>query len=311
MFRNILVASGSFLLGAVFILSAWFKLFPIEPFEYQITGTTFFGWTLSVFVARIVIAIEFALGFLLLISYRLKPVLIFTIILLSVFCIHLLYTLIAFGNSNDCGCMGSLMTFTPLQGILKNVVMIALAILLYYKAFNFEFARMKHFIYYVFILASAAVFAGNPVDLGYASKYLNKPYQAFDLPLDTLYNYPYDDKVEKPVSELRHKKSVLLFFSASCPHCKIAASKVSVMLRKNPSIPFYMFINGDRDKIQSFLIKTATEKVPHSQLNGPLFVSLAGLNLPVLYYYNKGRVELQVDYYTLEQYHVESWLKKP
>ena len=64
------------------------------------------------------------------------------------------------------------------------------------------------------------------------------------------------------------------------------------------------------DKIQLFLRNTETSDVPHSRLNGPLFVQMAGLNLPVIYYYNKGKIERQVDYFTLEQYHVEAWLNK-
>ena len=41
-----------------------------------------------------------------------------------------------------------------------------------------------------------------------------------------------------------------------------------------------------------------------------MFVELAGLQLPVIYYLNNSVVEKQVDYFTLDQNHIETWLKK-
>ncbi|MCC6818756.1 MAG: hypothetical protein IT245_07695, partial [Bacteroidia bacterium] len=169
---------------------------------------------------------------------------------------------------------------------------------------------LKYASVYVFILGITAVFIVNPVDLEYASSYLNKPYEAFELSLDEIYQSEESDKVQVPQKELRNQKTVLAFLSASCPHCKIAAEKIAVMKRLNPALPFYFFINGDDKDIIKFLNKTETNDIPHSRLNGSLFIKTAGLNLPVIYYYNKGKVELQVDYYTLEQKHLETWLQE-
>jgi len=298
------------LLGILFLLSAWFKLFPIEPFEYQIAGSTFFGWDVSVFVARFVIGIEFFLGVLLLFAYDLKRTIPLMSALLILFCIHLSFLLISRGNEVDCGCMGTLMAFTPAEGLIKNALMLFAGYFLYRSGYRYTI-RVPYATAYVLVVSIASVFILNPVDLGYASAYLNKPFERFDLNLDTLYHCPDSEKVAKPVADVRNSKTVLAFLSASCPHCKIAASKIGVMHRLNPSIPFYFFVNGDPKDIERFLIKTETSDIPNSRLNGRLFVQSAGLNLPVIYYYNKGFVDLQVDYFTLDQSHIESWLKKP
>lgn len=308
MLKRILVIIGSASLGLLFIASAWFKLFPIEPFEYQITGSTFFGWDASVVVARLVIALEFFLGVSLLMAYNLKKTSLYTVALLGVFCLHLIYLFISRGNEVDCGCMGSAMAFTPLQGLLKNLVMIVVALLLYKFGFDFKF-KVRYFQAYVLVACISVVFIVNPVDLKYADTYLNKPFDHFDLNLDPIYNSVEADKVQQPMEDIRNKKLIIAFLSASCPHCKIAASKIAVIKRKNPSLPFYFFINGDDADIELFLKKTENTAIPHSKLNGKYFVEAAGLSLPVIYYYNRGRVEKQVDYYTLDQAHIEQWLK--
>lgn len=298
---------GAALMGALFLVSAWFKLFPIEPFEYKIVGTTFFSWLPAVFVARIVIAGEFGIGLLLLFSYRLKDSLRLAMLALVLFSVHLVFVLVLQGNTADCGCMGSLMQMTPLQGLIKNAGLLLLSFVIYRHAFHFEL-KIPHLIPYVLLVSAALVFIVNPVDPGYSETYLNKPYEGYAMELDTLYNMPVNEKADKPVLDIRGKKMILAFVSASCPHCRIAAQKIAVIKRRNPAIPFYFFVNGDPDKIDAFLMETETAHIPHSKLNGPLFIRLAGLNLPVICYYNKGRVERQVDYFTLEQYHIEQWL---
>ena len=310
MVKKVLVYLLSVIIGLVFMASAWFKLFPIEPFEYKIVATTFFGWKSSVFVARLIIALEFFLGVMLLFTYDLKNSLKWTIAALLIFTIHLSIDLIVNGNASDCGCMGSLMSFTPLQGVIKNVILMALAVLAYRLKYDFVLP-IKHLGFYVFLVSAVAVFVLNPIDLTYAEKYLDQDYKVFDLNLDTLYQpSAHGEKVQPPAEDIRNKQLILAFVSASCPHCKIAAQKIAAMKRQNPALPFYFFINGDDDKIQAFLKNTETTTIPHSRLNGSLFVQMAGLNLPIIYYYNKGKIEKQVDYFTLEQEHVEHWLKQ-
>ncbi len=308
MFKRVLIIFISVLLGAMFIASAWLKLYPIELFEYQITGSTFFGWDTSVFVARIIIAIEFALGILLIAAYDLKRTIPAMIVLLVVFCIHLVYLWASRGNQVDCGCMGEGISITPLQGILKNLGMIALGFVVYRWGHAYRF-NIKQLNAYLLIVCATVVFILNPVDLNYARTYLNKPFEQFNLDLNSIYNSQDKLRVEHPSEDVRNRQLVLSFLSASCPHCKIAATKISVIKRRNPEIPFYFFINGEDKDIETFLLKTETSGIPHSRLNGPEFIQAAGLNLPVIYYYDKGAVVKQVDYYTLDQKHIEQWLK--
>ena len=299
----------SALIGITFLFSAYSKLFPIEPFEYILVGTTFINWKASVIVARLIIGIEFILGCLFLFSLINKRILLIAAIILGVFSFHLLFQIIVKGNGSDCGCFGTWLSMTPLQAIIKNAIMLLVIYGLYRLNFSFNL-KIKHKEFYISILAITSIFIVNPVDFGYSESYLNKPFSNFRLELDTVYNSENLEKVDPPKMDLRKGKHIVGFLSSTCGHCKIAAQKLSVIHSENPSIPIYFFINGDNDKIKSFIAKTNTDKIPYSKLNSQLFIELAGLKLPVIYYLNNSVVEKQVDYFTLEQGHIEQWLKK-
>jgi hypothetical protein len=306
--KKIVIYFTCVFVGLVFVASAWFKLNPIEPFEYKIVGTTFISWIPSVFVARIIIGVEFWLGALLISGLAPRKALYYSIGILGLFTLHLVIDYFIHGNASNCACFGEVIHFSTLQGILKNVLLIALCLLLV-KHIKKSANEKRSFSFLLLIISITAVFIVNPIDLNYSERYLSKSFHTFNLPIQKLYDPGnYSKKVHKPAQDIRTKKYIVSFLSATCPHCKIAAQKIAVINRINPFIPFYFFINGDDSAITKFLEITETKGIPHSKLNGHLFVEMAGLNLPVIYYLNKGVVEQKVDYFTLEQYHIEKWL---
>lgn len=299
----------SFILGAIFIFSAFSKYYPIETFEFTIVETGIVGWKFSLILARIIIALELAIGVLLLFGYNLKLVLKITISLLILFTLHLLFSIFTKGNIGDCGCFGETLPMTPLQGVFKNLILLIFAFILLKSNYNWKL-KFLYTPFYIFILCNIFIFTQNAIDFSYSSSYLNKPFENFNLNLDTLYKTTSYDKIGKPMKDIRKEKLILAFFSSSCEHCRVAAKKFSVIKKLNSQIPMYFFINGDNEDINQFKNKTNISQIPSSKLNGETFIQLAGLQLPVIYYYNKGVVEKQVDYYTLEQYHIEDWLNK-
>jgi len=303
---QVFTKSLSALLGLVFVYSAYTKLFPIEPFEFEIVRTTFINWEFSVWVARAIISLEFFLGALLLFSYNPKFTNRIVIVVLVIFTLHLIFTIIKFGNTGSCGCFGEAIPLSPLQGIVKNMVLMALSFLL--LKFNKFWFYHKYTLVVVCIASVAAVFVTNPVDYEYAKTYLNQEFENFPLNLDTLYNTKNFEKIGQPKRDVRNEKVILAFLSSSCDHCRIAAKKMSVIHLRNAQIPFYFFINGDDEDIKHFKMLTGIENIESSKLNGSTFIEIAGVQLPVIYYFNKGMVEKRVNYYTLSQNHIEQWL---
>ena len=107
--------------------------FAISTFEVKQLLTLGFSETVAPYFSRILIGIEFALGFLLLHNHFLKRITIpATIGLLVVFIIHLSYvTFSVGGNTGNCGCFGELIPMTPIEAIIKNIIAVGLLVWLW------------------------------------------------------------------------------------------------------------------------------------------------------------------------------------
>jgi hypothetical protein len=308
LFLKVLAVVLAILCGAVFLLSAVTKLFPIEPFEYTFVELGITNWKLSVFAARFFIGFEFACGGLLILNFWLKrftiPLVSFTLLF---FIGYLIMQIIHYGNNGNCGCFGTAFVFTPLQGIIKNVVLLAAATFIYFFHPNFSFRFMKPITILLVIVAFVLPFILNPYDYDAAMKNYSGQLN-YKLDLDTLYHSP---EVPMPKAELRQGKWIIAFMSLTCPHCRIAAKKLHVMKLKNPNLPIYMFLNGKEENVQSFFEDTRATNVPWSGFNGHgLFVKLAGPAVPQIDWVNNGVVENKSNYGVLEQADIEAWLKK-
>lgn len=308
MIRKILFTTLCILMGAVFIFSGYTKLYPIEPFEYTFVDIGIINWQLSPFVARLMIGLEFLIGLLLVLNVSLRFTYKLGISVLIFFCIYLLMLMYFTGNKGNCGCFGSMIVMTPLQALIKNIVMLVIFFVLYkfHQGWKLPY-KLRLLIILPFLTAFAFPFILNPVELSYSEAYLNKPDENFDLPLDSLYN---NASLNVPPKELSKGKHVITFMSLSCPHCRIAANKMRIMHELNPEIPFYMVLNGDEKKLEKFFEETHTQDIPHCMLLGKNFVYLAGLELPKIYLVNNSVVEFDIDYYTMDQEEIEKWLEK-
>ncbi len=123
------------LISGVFLLSAVTKLLPLWAFEKQLVDLGLTDWCWSHYIARLIIALEFAIGFGILQKHFVKRLVIpITVFLLAAFCIHLCIVGAQEGfNDGNCGCFGQLIEMTPLEAIIKNLVTIGLLVYLYFK----------------------------------------------------------------------------------------------------------------------------------------------------------------------------------
>lgn len=297
----------SSLMGLVFLYSGWTKLEPIEPFEYTFVDIGVANWRTAPFIARLLIGLEFLIGFLLIFGLYIKRFTIkFTSVLLIVFSVYLVVMMVKEGNNGNCGCFGNALAMTPLQALIKNVIMLAICIVLYkfYEGFNYR--KVGRWLAGASLLTALAMpHILNYVDLDYSKAYLNKPEDKFPLELDTLYNNAYEKIPPRTLSQGKH---VIAFLSLSCQHCRVAAKKIRLMHEKNPAISFQFVLNGDKEKLKWFYLDTKTEDIPYCMLRARPFVYLAGTNLPTLYLVNNSVVEHWVNYMELDQTEIEKWL---
>jgi hypothetical protein len=299
----------STLMGLLFIYSGYAKLYPIEPFEYTFVDLGIGGWAMAPFIARFMIGIEFFIGLMLFFNLYLKKfTLKLTAATLIFFSLYLLFIIIKDGNNGNCGCFGNAIAMTPLQAIIKNVVMLAICFIIYKFHEGYSLGKLTFWLSIVFLFTSLAMpHILNYVDLSYSEAYLNKPEDKFTLTLDTLYNNAEKNIPPKTLSQGKH---IIAFMSLSCPHCRVAAKKMRIMKEKNPAIDVYFVLNGEDDKLKSFYDDTKTENIPYCKLRARPFIYLAGTDLPTIYLINNSVVDHWVDYMTLNQDEIEKWMKE-
>ena len=117
------------IISLLFLVSAYAKVyhepsayFSITTFEAKQLVPLGFSSEISPYLSRILIALEFAIGVLILLPFYLKRIVIpLTIFVLAAFCVHLALQIYLTGNSGNCGCFGTLLPMTPLEAILKNI----------------------------------------------------------------------------------------------------------------------------------------------------------------------------------------------
>ena len=298
----------SICLGLVFIYSGYSKLFPIETFEFTFVDIGVANWYVAPVIARLLIGLEFFIGLLLIANYNLRrftiPV---TIALLSFFIIYLGIQIFNNGNDGNCGCFGESIVMTPVQGILKNVIMIVVAFLLYLLSEGWKMKYNKLILCLVAITVAIVPFIFNPVDYTYTSNNLDEKVN-YPLELNLLYTPEDLVKVEIPSIELRRGKHVLAFLSLTCHHCRVAAKKFRIIKKNNPGLSIYFILNGKKSDYKEFIEDTKATNIPSSYCLGKSFVQLSSAHLPRIYYLDDGIVVKKVDYYELNQYAIENWI---
>jgi uncharacterized membrane protein YphA (DoxX/SURF4 family)/thiol-disulfide isomerase/thioredoxin len=308
MLKKISLISLSSLLGAVFIFSGYTKLYPIEPFEYTFVDLGFISWQIAPFIARILIGLEFFIGLLLFINLNPRKIAYkLGVATLLIFCVYLVLLMLFTGNKGNCGCFGSYIQMTPLQALVKNIIMLALFFVLFkfYEGWQLP-SKLRFVIVLPFLAAFVMPFVLNPVALDYSEAYLNKADENYKLELDSLYN---NAQLNIPPKSLSEGKHIVAFMSLTCPHCRIAANKMRIIHERNPAISFYFVLNGEKENLKPFFENTHTEDIPHCMLLGRNFVYLAGTNMPAIYMVNNSMVEHDVNYMDLDQEEIEKWMK--
>jgi thiol-disulfide isomerase/thioredoxin len=266
--------------------------FAISTFEVKQLLTLGFSDTLAPYFSRILIGIEFALGFLLLSNNFLKRITIpATVGLLSVFIIHLSYvTFLSGGNSGNCGCFGELIPMTPIEAIIKNIIAVGLLIWLWKISENDKKSNiwMLTSITLACILGlfMLAPMKASSTSISNSNDNINTEIDTSSIDLDKdatiLTNEAAEQhidsieknliKTEKPVEEIKKEvgpkqaisgyadlysdidkgQKILCFFVPGCEHCREAAKDINALQKKHKDFP----------QVQIVFMDEEAEKIP-------------------------------------------------
>ncbi|OSZ78291.1 hypothetical protein CAP35_08520 [Chitinophagaceae bacterium IBVUCB1] len=296
--------------GALFIYSAFTKIYTLESFEsfqYTIVEYVKLPWLLAALAGRALIGLEFALGVLIMahIWGKGKWVLKSAILLTIIFSIYLVYLWVYAGNDINCGCFGDAIWMSPSTSLVKNLFLIIALWLLLRLHKQLVVSTLKWIPLVVCAIAVASPFIYYPIPDN-QPQWLKKG--RFQLDMAALYAA---GKTDAPKVDLYKGKHVIAFFSLSCPHCRMAAYKMHIMLQKNPKLPLYMIIAGKDEYLADFWKNTKAQNIPYTRLKADDFTAIAGFSWPVIYYIKDGWVEAETNYVLLNQSAIEEWLQKP
>jgi hypothetical protein len=280
-------------LSAVFAFSAITKFISIEPFEW-----TFMDMGLpnafSFFLARFFIGFEFLLALFMLGHLFLKrftyPI---TILFLIAMTLYLVIILITKGNKVDCGCFGDALPMSPAVSILKNIVLLAVTLLLakIYPVKPYRFQAL------IAVIGGAAMLALPFIFVPYAQK-------PSPIKLDALYQ----DPKNVPSVELRKGKHLVAFMSLGCPHCRHAARIFREIYAEDSTLPIFMILNGHPEDAADFFEDTKSEKIPYMiYSNSDEFIKMAGKYVPQIYWINNGIKERKLTYMQLNTDLLKNW----
>lgn len=256
------------IISLLFLVSAYAKVyhepsayFSITTFEAKQLVPLGFSSEISPYLSRILIALEFAIGVLILLPFYLKRIVIpLTIFVLAAFCVHLALQIYLTGNSGNCGCFGSLLPMTPLEAILKNIFAIGLlAILnrLLSKDKSKSIEIFYGFLIYLFFVVG--IMALVPIK------------NSGNVTIDSNYQIQEDSVLEGPEqmkSEFGQTlpfadkgRLILCFFAPGCDHCRAAVRSIdslSKIVENFPKVEI-VFMDEEVDKIPEFFEYAGSE----------------------------------------------------
>ena len=261
-----------YLLAITFIFSAYTKA--VGPGFFEITlmdqglasSRTFAGY-----MARFFIGLEFAIGFLMLLPFYVKRLMQFTFLLLGGFTAHLIY-LWWIGDTENCGCFGEMISMTPEQSILKNLVMLAVAFVIYKTAESRTISKIIPLGFTVAIILSMWLLLPMP--------------NHEDFPFESFTQFESAGRVD-----LSSGEKLIAIFNLDCEHCQEAATKLGELQRKHENFPelYVLFYQEGSTNVDAFEGITQSS-FPYSFIDVNTFFDLIGDSPPRVYYLKDGSV---------------------
>ena len=250
-------------IGSVFIIAAILKLMSIDEFEIYIYSFDIFSFLLTTFVSRIIIIGEFILGLFLILKINYKLTWRLTFISLILFTLFLIYVAI-FRQDANCHCFGELVELSPLESIIKNLVMIVLLML----GQRTTSSKLKAQSSKLLVLSSTfLVFIISPPDSIYKMIYSTEKevstvdlYKSFDEVVKI--DFTEEGLVFDSISSFKEKENQLIVIvSSGCKYCRLGLKKLSLMM-KNEDLAtdnVDIFIWGSPEGIENFRNETMAE----------------------------------------------------
>jgi hypothetical protein len=295
------------IVGLFFVLSANYKLYPIEYFEAKISSYGLSGIFVPI-ISRLIIGFEFLLGLNLILQFTLNKKIQKITFLLLVFFIGLnLYDYFVYGNDGNCGCMGMDISISPLESVIKNLILLIM-IMVSIKYSSLELIIKNEWLKLTIIfIPLAIVFLAKPI---YINTNTQMPKKGAKIDFEIMHNHK-GFKGKTYTEDLSKGKKVVAFLSLTCGHCKVAGFKLSGYKVSNPQLPVFFILNGDSIKMPQFMNAVGGKNIGMAHFNGKeVYGEMSGYDLPAVFLMDNGVIKAQYNAETLTEEAVLNWFEK-
>ncbi len=262
-------------LAFTFCFSAYSKLIAPGLIEIIIVDHGFASAreTAAIYV-RLLIALEFAVGLLILQPNYLKKIILpGAILFLTVFCVYLVYSGFIIGDKQNCGCFGDVIKMSPLESIIKNIVFIFIALaamfLLKEEKKKIVLPVLTFLVPFVFVFAVSPI--KNVADLKFS-------------------NYTYFEDFGRV--DLTQGTKLVAVMSLDCEHCQQAAKELHELKNNSDQFPeiFILFFSEGNTTVEKFRSITKSS-FPYHMIKMREFFDLIGSAPPRIYWLEEGIVK--------------------
>ncbi|MCD6367307.1 MAG: hypothetical protein J7L46_07200, partial [Bacteroidales bacterium] len=219
--------------------------------------------------------------------------------------LYLLFIYFFDKNINDCKCFGENLILTPLQSILKNIVLISLSIYLIVKNKSSNFKYKKIALILELIISITVPFILSPPDGFIDTAYKNKLSHS---KIDS--NIIGDFYFQNKHLSFKKGKAMVCFFSTGCPFCQMAAQKISISMQKRKiDFPIFYIFYGDSTNLDLFWKKSHSIKFPYKFIKTELFFTYSGNSLPSIMFIEDEEIRQHVGYRALDDKMIYNFIK--
>jgi len=217
----------------------------------------------------------------------------------------LLVYVILFRNDSNCHCMGDLVEIKPSLSLIKNLLVIALMLLIR-KEEDYRFRGRVTVLVIAILTAIAVPFALFPMDNIYNlfSKTSTKSCNEAE------FNSFLQDSVMQDI-HLDEGNYIVGVVSSGCKFCRIGCLKMSEMVTFNKidSTKVLYFIWGDSTSVQKFRKETKSEPFLYVPINPVKAIRITDGAFPLFLFIQDGEVQRTADLRQLTEKEVVSHLK--
>ena len=280
-------------IGAFFLFSAYSKLESMEGFEIYIFRSSFLSFDVATFVARFMVAAELIAGIGFITKWGFKTIWKLTALFILILTAFLAWQFAA-GDEGNCFCLGELMEMSPAESLLKNVVLIVLLLLVKNDSDSFSFRFKNGLVGATFAASVIVPFIISPPDLFVKGRFkpaehnqqvLNEAIEDGSIPADFI-----------------EGRSLVSFYSTGCKYCKMAATRISVLVDKNQldKNKVHQVFWGEETDPTEFYAETHSMRFEYVGMPTKQYLDITKGRMPLILLIEDGEVIDEMTYRTID-----------